>query len=252
MEKNPQACILTGGEDDALYARAVERAALCVCQRPAAGAPCGVCRDCRKTFAGIHPDVITVKRSSDKQGKLRQELVVSQIRALSADAPVLPNEAARKVYILREAERMNAATQNAFLKLLEEPPSFVVFLLCAENAALLLPTVRSRCVAERLGGPAAEPGGDGAAEKRAAEYLARLGQRSELLRWCAAQEKLDAAALRELVEAARLLAPERLTEPGALLPLERELARAAEYLRQNVSVKHVLSMLATVEMGSDL
>ena len=69
---------------------------------------------------------------------------------------------------------------------------------------------------------------------------------------CAAMEKLESAELGRFVEAARLTAL-RLLPPGkALLSLEAELSRAAEYLRQNVSVKHVLGMLSTYEMRNDL
>ena len=84
--------------------------------------------------------------------------------------------------------------------------------------------------------------------ERAEAFVRALGDDVELLRCCAAMEKLEAAELRSFVEAARLTAA-RLLPPGrALLHLEEELGRAAEYLRQNVSVKHVLGMLSTYEM----
>ncbi len=101
--------------------------------------PCGACPACRKAAAGIHPDIVTV---SGEKGK---ELTVGQIRALRADAYIRPNEGARKVYVLRDADAMNPSAQNAMLKLLEEGPAYAAFLLLAENAAALLPTVRSRC-----------------------------------------------------------------------------------------------------------
>ena len=100
--------------------------------------PCGSCPSCKKALAGIHPDVITI----EPQGK---ELTVAQIRDLRADAYVRPNEARRKVYRIYQAQAMNASAQNALLKLLEEGPAYAAFLLLADNAATLLPTIRSRC-----------------------------------------------------------------------------------------------------------
>ena len=85
-------------------------------------------------------DVALVERAADKSGKLRREITVDQIRALAVDAAVLPNEADGKVYIFPEADTMNIAAQNAFLKLLEEPPRGVMFLLCAESREKLLET----------------------------------------------------------------------------------------------------------------
>ena len=89
--------------------------------------------------AGIHPDVIVASGDGDKP------ISVDQVRSLRADAYVRPNEGERKIYLLEGADRMNAAAQNAMLKLLEEGPEYAAFLLLAENAGAVLQTVRSRC-----------------------------------------------------------------------------------------------------------
>ena len=109
-----------------------------VCSGREAEFPCLRCSGCRKAMAGIHPDIIRV-RDEEK------DITVAQIRALRSDAYIRPNEAARKVYLLEEAQSMNQSAQNAMLKLLEEGPPYAAFLLLTENAAALLPTVRSRC-----------------------------------------------------------------------------------------------------------
>ena len=116
-------------------ARLLAQAMLC----QGASRPCGRCVPCKKVAAGIHPDVITASGEGDKP------ISVDQVRALRADAYVRPNEGERKIYLLEGADRMNAAAQNAMLKLLEEGPDYAAFLLLSENAGAVLRTVRSRC-----------------------------------------------------------------------------------------------------------
>ena len=106
--------------------------------------PCGHCHPCRKVFSGTHPDVITVDDPDKKT------VYVDLIRQLQADAYVRPNEGRHKVYLIPRAQDMNENAQNALLKLIEEPPSYAVFLLLTDNAEKLLPTVRSRCAELRL------------------------------------------------------------------------------------------------------
>ncbi len=96
---------------------------------------------CGKIEAGIHPDCVTI---SPEKGK--KSTSVAQIRALIADAAVLPNESACKVYILIGCEEMDPRTQNTLLKILEEPPAHVRLILLATHTAQLLPTILSRVV----------------------------------------------------------------------------------------------------------
>ena len=237
--------IILSGSGEATKARARELAAAFLCES-GGGKPCGVCRHCRKVFRGdfpgIHPDVTAVERKAASTGKLRREITVDQIRELGVDALVLPNEAAGKVYILPEADAMNISAQNAFLKLLEEPPRFVSFLLCAENPLALLETVRSRCAGERLT-PTAEQA-DPQLEERARGFLEARGDRPALLQWSLAMEKLDNAQLLEVVGLIRSLAV-REAESAEVLSLEAFLARAEDYLRSSVGVRHVTGYLAT-------
>ena len=171
-----------------------------LCERGGAQA-CGRCAACRKAEAGIHPDLITVRRPEDDKGRPRREIVIDQIRAVNQDAWILPNEAQRKVYLIAEADKMNAAAQNAALKLLEEPPNGAVFLLCVSNPALLLPTVRSRCIERRSAEGGQEP--EQESVKLAEEYLRAVaaGDRAGLVRWCFAQENLDQRETQAMVEA---------------------------------------------------
>ena len=144
---------IISGDGDAARSRAREMAAAALCESSGAK-PCRACRHCRKVFQGafpgIHPDVALVERAADKSGKLRREITVDQIRALAVDAAVLPNEADGKVYIFPEADTMNIAAQNAFLKLLEEPPPNWMFILVASRLERLLPTILSRVIQLRF------------------------------------------------------------------------------------------------------
>lgn len=115
-------------------ARLLAAAILCKGQEK----PCLSCPACRKVLSGAHPDFITV---DDPEKKI---VPVDLIRQARADMFVRPNEADRKIYLFPRGHNMEPPSQNALLKVLEEPPEYGVFLLLTENAEKLLPTVRSR------------------------------------------------------------------------------------------------------------
>ena len=108
----PHACVICAPTIELALSEAEKLAAAAVCSGVGAR-PCGKCRDCRKAAEHVHPDIITVSRLLDDKGRPKREIGVDQIRDVIADAQVLPNEAARKVYIIDRAETMNAAEQNA-------------------------------------------------------------------------------------------------------------------------------------------
>lgn len=101
--------------------------------------PCRRCNACRKVFSRQHPDVIW---ADDETKKI---VPVALIRQMRADISIYPNEGNRKIYIFPRAQDMNDAAQNALLKVMEEPPSYGVFLLLTDNVDKQLPTIRSRC-----------------------------------------------------------------------------------------------------------
>ena len=86
-----------------------------------------------------HPDIAVY---GGKGGS--RSFHVEEVRQIRDSAAVMPNEAQAKVYILDGADHMTEQAQNALLKVLEEPPSYVIFLLTCGAASSLLPTVRSR------------------------------------------------------------------------------------------------------------
>jgi len=103
--------------------------------------PCMVCANCNKASRHIHPDITKIGKLDGKN-----IVAVDQIRALKQDVLVVPNDAMQKAYVIEDADSMNNSAQNALLQVLEEPPSHAVFTLLSENPAMLLPTVRSRCI----------------------------------------------------------------------------------------------------------
>lgn len=133
----PQALLLEGEPGSGKRMLAMQLARAAVCGAPAGQErPCGVCAACRKS---VHPDI-------SLYGNEGQTITVDMVRQLRQEAYVLPNEAPCRVVILADAQSMTAQAQNALLKILEEPPALVRFILTCENRAQLLETVRSRCV----------------------------------------------------------------------------------------------------------
>ena len=139
------ALLLTGPKGSGKGELARFIAAAMECQAPQ-GRPCGVCPACRKVFAGIHPDVIAVR---DEERKL---LSVDTVRQVCADAYIRPNEGARKVYVFEDCGQLDGRCQDILLKTVEEGPRYAAFLFLSENAAAILPTIRSRCVELKLRG----------------------------------------------------------------------------------------------------
>lgn len=121
---------------------AADLAAGLLCPQP--NGPCGVCPSCKRASAGSHPDLFWLKESEPGKG-----VKLEQVRQLRAQSFLRPSEAPFKVFVIPQADRLNLPSQNALLKVLEEPASSVFVLLC-ENREAMLQTVRSRCKTFRL------------------------------------------------------------------------------------------------------
>ena len=176
--------LLSGPRGSGKHTLADLIAAAMLCREPEG--PCGVCAHCRKVLGRGHPDYITIDDPTKKT------VPVDLIREARADIFIRPNEGERKIYLFPRAQDMGIPGQNALLKVLEEPPSYGVFLLLTDNPEKLLPTVRSRCVELKLRAlpeallrqklraefPEADEGAIAAAISRSGGYL---GQARELL-----------------------------------------------------------------------
>ena len=155
----PHAIILEGETGIGKRTLAREIAAALVC-RSGVSKPCYECTQCQKAEKGYHPDIFEYK----PKGGARS-FHVETVRNVINDVYVAPNEADYKVYILCNAHFMNDSAQNALLKVLEEPPSYAVFILTVENKSSMLETVLSRSVVLSLEGVDADSGAELIANK---------------------------------------------------------------------------------------
>ncbi|MBR3995501.1 MAG: hypothetical protein IKI97_09515 [Clostridia bacterium] len=135
--------VLIEGKDEGSRMEAARLcAAALVCESE--DKPCGECNSCKKVLSGRHPDVTVVVSGDEK-------VSVGDIRKIRLDAVISPFEAECKVIILDKAQTLNVQSQNALLKILEEPPKGVYFILTSPSSKLLLATVDSRCAKFSLG-----------------------------------------------------------------------------------------------------
>jgi DNA polymerase-3 subunit delta' len=190
-------------------ALAFARALLC----PAAAAPagsrallgCGACRACALVAARQHPDLhLVVPTPPDKNPRGPLALRIAAIRELERQAALRPAQAARKVFILDDADRMTGEAPEAFLKTLEEPPARTILILVLARALALPATVLSRCQVVRF-----QPRADVVAEAgraEAAQVLAEVqaGGAEALLRRGQAYER-DRDKAERFVDGCRLV-----------------------------------------------
>ena len=116
-----------------------------LCERPIEGEACGACRSCLLLAAGSHPDLVALSFGLRKDGVQRSEIVVEQIRELSARLAMRSQFGGWQVAMIDPADAMNTAAANALLKTLEEPSAQTMLILLADAPWRLPQTIRSRC-----------------------------------------------------------------------------------------------------------
>ena len=100
------------------------------------GHQCNHCDSCEKIIHGQHPDVIEIDAASNS--------TVDSVRQLIENGSYQPLLSRYKVYIIDEVHNMSDSAFNALLKTIEEPPSFVIFILATTDPQKVLPTILSR------------------------------------------------------------------------------------------------------------
>lgn len=135
----PHALIISGGNADKRLEYATDTACRLLCDSDSKK-PCFNCVPCRKVKNFNHPDVIYPEPE-----KGAKTISVDTVRKMRDDAYVIPNESDCKIYIVKDAELMTPYSQNALLKVLEEPPLYAYFFILVQSKTALLGTVLSRC-----------------------------------------------------------------------------------------------------------
>ena len=107
------------------------------CENPRNGNPCNACRACRSIDAGIATDVIEMDAASNNG--------IDHVREMQDEIAFTPAELKYRVYIIDEVHMMSQQAFNALLKTLEEPPTYVVFILATTEYNKLPTTIVSRC-----------------------------------------------------------------------------------------------------------
>lgn len=142
----PHAILIEGDAGTGRHTLADFIATAAVCEND--NAPCGECKACLMAASQNHPDISVTAPEENKKN-----IAVAQIRALKSETNVKPHQAKRRVFIIDFADTLNEQSQNALLKVLEEPPGPAMFILIAETKASLLETIISRCVCLTLSTP---------------------------------------------------------------------------------------------------
>lgn len=102
------------------------------------GLPCGTCNNCQRIRNQEHPDVLTIEPEG-------QTIKVDQIRRLQTEFSRSGYESRKKVFLVKEAEKMNSSAANSLLKFLEEPLGEFLAILETDSVGRILPTIQSRC-----------------------------------------------------------------------------------------------------------
>ncbi len=173
-ERLPHAIVFESPNSELAEKAAKEIAKACVCSGKGIR-PCGICPDCVKAEKDIHPDIYKVKITDKKQA-----VGVGEIRSMIGECYIKPNEAGCKVFLI--FDKMTIEAQNALLKILEEPPRGVFFILTAESSAALLQTILSRSTVFKLGTDALSRSGknDHEVEEAAAAIAKAIPKNIEL------------------------------------------------------------------------
>ena len=147
------------------------------CEHPVDGSPCGECASCKAIAEGRSMNVIEIDAASNNG--------VDNIREIVNEVAYSPTEGKYRVYIIDEVHMLSAGAFNALVKTLEEPPSYVIFILATTEANKIPVTILSRCqrydfkrltveqIEERMKEALAAAGEELPIEEKALKYLAK-------------------------------------------------------------------------------
>lgn len=137
------AIIIEGQSAEEKYALAMFLTKRLFCKGDAP--PCEICEECKAVEHNAHPDVSIIVGEAKNS-----DIKIGQIREISKNITSGAIRAKERIYIIKDIENLNTDSTNAFLKTLEEPPSFVRFIMTCSNKSALYDTILSRCVVYSL------------------------------------------------------------------------------------------------------
>jgi DNA polymerase-3 subunit gamma/tau len=239
------------GTGKTTVARILARCLNCI-EGPTA-TPCGVCASCLEITAGGAPDVIEIDAASNRG--------INEMRELRENVRYQPARDRYKVFIIDEAHQITSEAFNALLKTIEEPPPWVVFVLCTTEAHKIPATIASRCqhfsfrsvgfedLTARMAWICQQEGIEADAEALA--VLAQAGEGSvrdslsaldQAIACCGS--KLDAAEVRALLGAFSLESLEQVTQALVANDSRRMLEVVDELERNGHNLQHFSRELA--------
>ena len=259
----PHAYIFSGLEGVGRFKTACELSKLLLCKEPVKektgsgefADSCGRCESCKLFKAGSHPDFNLIYKellefTRDNKGKKTPvDLPKDVVREFLIDkVSMRPTLSKSKVFVVSEAERLNAFSQNSLLKVLEEPPEYCFVILLCTRLEKLLPTTKSRCQIIRFAsidegiiiGKLMETG----IGQKQAQYFGRLAQGSlgQGCRW----------ANLELADANLYQIKEDLVASVATFEYAKSLELARRFLDEGKSIAAASAKLEAATSKTDI
>ena len=259
----PHAYIFSGLEGVGRFKTACELSKLLLCKEPVKektgsgefADSCGRCESCKLFKAGSHPDFNLIYKellefTRDNKGKKTPvDLPKDVVREFLIDkVSMRPTLSKSKVFVVSEAERLNAFSQNSLLKVLEEPPEYCFVILLCNRLEKLLPTTKSRCQIIRFApideeiiiGKLMETG----IGQKQAQYFGRLAQGSlgQGCRW----------ANLELADANLYQIKEDLVASVATFEYAKSLELARRFLDEGKSIAAASAKLEAATSKTDI
>ena len=142
----PHAILLESDNKDVCLEVAVSVAKILMCQSRH-NVPCNNCESCKKVACNAHPDVEFINPVNSQK-----TIGIDAIRNLKKSSYIAPNESNYKIYVFPDSSIITPQAQNAFLKILEEPPKSVIFIMICSSRLQLISTITSRLACFKIYG----------------------------------------------------------------------------------------------------
>lgn len=148
-KKLPHALILHGIQNLGTEVLVNEWIAHLLCEDQAGSTACGKCNSCTLLADKSHPDLYLFQNEEEEQKQITVAMIRDAVEFLAVGAHL----GRKKIVLIEESGRLNLNSSNALLKILEEPPAYVLFIILSNNLGTILPTIKSRCMKYNVNKP---------------------------------------------------------------------------------------------------